>query len=235
MEREGLLRPGQFPGRDQDRQRFLFADPLFSNAAALDLSPRSNSPTIDAGFATVGGFSAVDINGRRRPEGDAPDIGAYEYVAQSNGQGLDANQKRRAEQLTSIFENDTTELQYGYIEALGDGRGYTAGRAGFTTATSDLLDVVERYTARKAGNLLAPYLPRLREIDQFHSSATSGRTGFPIAWQNSAADPIFRQVQDEVVTETYYVPAVAHWNELGLHSARSAWRRSTTRSFSRRR
>jgi Glycosyl hydrolase family 46 len=48
--------------------------------------------------------------------------------------GLTPDQKRRAEQLTSIFENDTTELQYAYVEDLHDGRGITAGRAGFNAA-----------------------------------------------------------------------------------------------------
>ena len=37
---------------------------------------------------------------------------------------------------------------------------------GFTTATGDFLDVVERYTARVPSNPLAPFLPRLRELDQ---------------------------------------------------------------------
>ncbi len=54
--------------------------------------------------------------------------------------GLNKDQKRRAEQLTSIFENGKTEIQYGYVEALDDGRGF--GRAGFTTATGDALEVV---------------------------------------------------------------------------------------------
>jgi Glycosyl hydrolase family 46/Right handed beta helix region len=201
----------------------LFADPLFTDAAAANFFPLSNSPTIDAGNTTAGHYAPVDFNGRHRPDGGAPDIGAYEYVAPNPfpGQGLDASQKLRAEQLTSIFENDTTELQYAYVQALGDGRGYTAGRAGFTTATHDLLDVVERYTAQVPGNELAPFLPRLRQLDRLGSSATTGLSGFPRAWQDSAADPIFRAVQDEVVDETYYWPAVAHWNELGLHTALS--------------
>jgi hypothetical protein len=41
--------------------------------------------------------------------------------------------KTIADQMVSVFENETTSLQYGYIENLNDGRGYTAGRAGFVT------------------------------------------------------------------------------------------------------
>ena len=47
--------------------------------------------------------------------------------------------------LVSSAENSDTDysLQYGYIEDIGDGRGYTAGIIGFTTGTGDLPDVVE--------------------------------------------------------------------------------------------
>src|SRR5882724_9316825 len=71
---------------------------------------------------------------------------------------------RRADQIISVFENDTLELQYGYTEALEDGRGLTAGRAGFTTATGDLVLVVERYVSRVPDTPLKHYLPRLKEL-----------------------------------------------------------------------
>lgn len=47
--------------------------------------------------------------------------------------------------LVSSAENSDTDysLQYGYIEDIGDGRGYTAGIIGFTTGIGDLPDVVE--------------------------------------------------------------------------------------------
>ena len=47
--------------------------------------------------------------------------------------GLTVVQKHRADQLISIFENGIPEIQYGYAEDLDDGRGITAGRAGFCT------------------------------------------------------------------------------------------------------
>src|SRR3954454_6473988 len=70
---------------------------------------------------------------------------------------VDPERKHRAAQITSSFENSTLELQYGYIDNIGDGRGITAGRAGFTSATGDLLLLVQRYTKAKPGNVLAPY------------------------------------------------------------------------------
>lgn len=47
--------------------------------------------------------------------------------------------------LVSSAENSDMDysLQYGYIEDIGDGRGYTGGIIGFTTGTGDLPDVVE--------------------------------------------------------------------------------------------
>ena len=48
-------------------------------------------------------------------------------------------------QLISVFENDTITLSFDYVEALGDGRGYTCG-LGFTTGTGDAYEVVNAYT-----------------------------------------------------------------------------------------
>ena len=55
--------------------------------------------------------------------------------------GITFTQEQRiiADQIMSVFENDTPAIQYGYAENLHDGRGVTAGRAGFTSATGDML------------------------------------------------------------------------------------------------
>ena len=53
----------------------------------------------------------------------------------------------------------------GYAAELGDGRGVTFGRAGFTSGTSDGLLVVRRYAdVAPANNTLARYLPVLRRL-----------------------------------------------------------------------
>jgi hypothetical protein len=197
----------------------IFGDPEFVDGSAGNFQLQAGSSAIDAGSAVRGRFAATDFTGRSRDDG-TPDIGAFEYIAPdpNAGQGLSADQKLRAEELTSLFENDTIDLQYAYVEALNDGRGYTAGRAGFCTGTGDLLDVVERYTAEVPGNPLAPFLPRLLQLAQAHSGSTSGLGGFVQAWQTAANDPAFRAVQDQVVDETYYQPAVDNWVDLGMHS-----------------
>jgi chitosanase len=129
---------------------------------------------------------------------------------------LSTAQKKRADMLISIFENSTLELQYAYVENIKDGRGYTAGRAGFCSGTGDMLIVVERYVKAAPGNLLAKYLPRLRELAKTSSDSAEGLDGFPTAWEKSAADPLFRAAQDSVSDELYYIPALKLGQKLGL-------------------
>jgi chitosanase len=132
------------------------------------------------------------------------------------GTGLTPVQKRRAEALTSVFENGTPTLQYAYTEKLGDGRGITAGRAGFTSGTGDLLEVVERYAKQVPATPLAKYLPRLRVLAQKESGDTTGLEGLEKAWATAAKDPKFRAAQDAVVDKEYFGPAMKHADDLGL-------------------
>jgi chitosanase len=125
-------------------------------------------------------------------------------------------QRVLADQIISVFENNTPIIDYAYAENLDDGRGITAGRAGFTSATGDMLLVIERYTERIPGNPLAGYLPRLRELAAAESGSVEGLESLEDAWRTSAEDSIFLEVQDEIVDEEYYWPAVEHAEELGL-------------------
>lgn len=122
--------------------------------------------------------------------------------------GLNKDQKRRAEQLTSIFKNGTTEIQYGYVEPLDDGRGYTCGRAGFTTAAGDALEVVEVYTKAVPNNKLKKYLPELRRLAKEESDDISNLKGFASAWRSLGNDKDFRAAQDKVNDRLYYQPAM---------------------------
>jgi chitosanase len=132
---------------------------------------------------------------------------------------MNPDQKRRAEQLTSLFENDTIELQYDYAEDIHDGRGITSGRAGFTTRTGDALEVVELYTQQKPDNGLAGFLPELRRLADANSGDTSNLEGYIEAWKEAAGDPVFRSVQDQIVDKDYYQPSVKHSEDAGLQTA----------------
>ncbi len=104
---------------------------------------------------------------------------------------------------------------------LDDGRGYTAGRIGFTTGTGDAYTVVQRYTDRVPDNMLAKYLPRMQVLRDDESDSVSGLEGFPKAWAEAAKDSRFRAVQDEISDEVYYNPAMAAADDLGLKYALS--------------
>jgi chitosanase len=124
--------------------------------------------------------------------------------------------KHRAAQITSSFENSTLELQYDYVENIGDGRGLTAGRAGFTSATGDLLLLVRRYSAVESDNVLVRYLPALEAVNG--TDSVRGLGGFPDAWEEAAKDPDFRRLQDQLVDDLYFDPAMRMAADLGIET-----------------
>jgi chitosanase len=121
------------------------------------------------------------------------------------------------EEMISVFENGSTSFNYDEIEDLNDGRGYTAGRAGFTTKEGDLLQVVEAYDLARPNNALSGFIPILRKVGGTRS--TEGLEGLPAAWEQAASDdPLFRQAQDQVSEELYYGPAMKRADGLNLQS-----------------
>ncbi len=133
--------------------------------------------------------------------------------------GLSPEQRHRADALISVFENGTPDIQYGYAEDIRDGRGITAGRAGFTTATGDALAVVQRYVSLNPQSPLAKYLPVLTKLAQQSSDQTSDLAGFTSAWKKAVQDPAFRAVQDQLTNELYFNPAMQKADRIGLKTA----------------
>jgi chitosanase len=123
--------------------------------------------------------------------------------------GLDGRRKKEtAFELLSSAENSTLSwrTEFGYIEDLGDGRGYTAGIVGFCSGTSDMLEAVSEYARRRPDNVLTRYLPALRTVDGSDSHAGLD-PGFPAAWRAAASDPIFQKVQEDARDWMYFDPA----------------------------
>ncbi|OON71727.1 chitosanase [Streptomyces tsukubensis] len=136
----------------------------------------------------------------------------------AGGGGLAAPAKKElAQRLVSSAENSSLDwrAQYGYIEDIGDGRGYTAGIIGFTTGTHDLLTLVERYTRERPDNGLARFLPALRGVDgsDSHEGLDPGFTG---AWAREARGRAFRAAQDAERDRIYFDPAVRAARRDGL-------------------
>lgn len=131
--------------------------------------------------------------------------------------GLTPDQRKKADEIISAFENGTTTLQYDYAENLNDGRGVTAGRAGFTTFDGDALKVIQAYTDKVPNNPLAKFIPTLQQLSNGNAD-TSGlpEADYIAAWKSAATDQTFRDVQDQQVNERYYNPAMTDAAQEGL-------------------
>ncbi|MFE9452114.1 chitosanase [Streptomyces sp. NPDC006739] len=134
--------------------------------------------------------------------------------------GLDDPAKKEiAMQLVSSAENSSLDwkAQYKYIEDIGDGRGYTAGIIGFCSGTGDMLDLVQLYTDRRPGNVLAKYLPALRRVNGSDSHAGLD-PDFPKDWRKAAQDTAFQQAQNDERDRVYFNPAVKQGKADGLRA-----------------
>ncbi|GAA3356935.1 chitosanase [Streptomyces antimycoticus] len=146
---------------------------------------------------------------------DAHRHSAHKAVAASNLD--DPAKKEIAMKLVSSAENSSLDWrgQFQYIEDIGDGRGYTAGIIGFCSGTGDMLELVEYYTQQKPGNVLAKYLPALRDVD-----GTDSHDGldpnFTKDWKKAAADKAFQDAQEHERDRVYFNPAVQQGKGDGL-------------------
>ncbi|MEV7140838.1 chitosanase [Streptomyces tauricus] len=147
-----------------------------------------------------------------------PTLAGTPATAAAAAPGLDDPAKKEiAMKLVSSAENSSLDwkAQYGYIEDIGDGRGYTAGIIGFCSGTHDMLDLVELYTRRKPGNPLAGYLPALRRVDGTDSHEGLD-PGYPDAWRRAAQDQVFKQAQNDERDRVYFNPAVQRGKADGI-------------------
>jgi chitosanase len=138
--------------------------------------------------------------------------------AAHRGAGLASpREKEIAMELVSSAENSTLDWrrEFGYIEDIGDGRGYTGGLIGFCSGTGDMLALVRSYVAAAARNPLAPFLPALRKVDGTASHRGLGAP-FVAAWKRAAQDPVFRRMQMRELDRVYFDPAVRRAKADGL-------------------
>lgn len=116
--------------------------------------------------------------------------------------------------LVSSAENSTIDYskEYGYIQDIGDGRGYTAGIIGFTSGTGDMLDVVRRYTQLKPDNELSKYIPALKSVVWTDSHKGLGEA-FVKAWKEAATTDEMIQAQNDILNQQYMNPAIEYAGE----------------------
>lgn len=173
---------------------------------------------LTAGFAALGAGAAYQNRLDRIEAEETADA----------GEGLrDPDVLYRAEQIISSFENSDLEIKYAYAEELEDGRGITAGRAGFTSETGDLLQVVQVYAAmgNEDSQLVTEYLPELEiineaiENDEEPPANVLDAEGFIKVWKETAKEQDLKEAQDAVYKELYLDPALRLADEIGIKSA----------------
>jgi len=145
-------------------------------------------------------------------------------------QSVELSDKQRsvADKIISIFENGTTTIQYDYAEVNpGDEEhGITAGRLGFTSATGDMLELLEHdYNVAPLSGYLEE-LKRLNELyienDYILSDDPEGSMnvkyldGLIEDWKKESKKPAFQHAQDKYLDEHYYHPALEEAREIGL-------------------
>ncbi|GAB5590949.1 hypothetical protein Unana1_05849 [Umbelopsis nana] len=139
-------------------------------------------------------------------------------------ESIDTHTTKMAQLITNVFENGNTIMGYAYVEALGDGRGFTSGYIGFTTGTNDALAVINQYTQRKPKNALAKYVPELTRLSKLkfcdkHRNDTNKLTTYHKDWTHTACtDPTFVQTQLDVGHAMYLKPALKYAASVGVKS-----------------
>ncbi|KAJ1664957.1 hypothetical protein EV178_003636 [Coemansia sp. RSA 1646] len=120
--------------------------------------------------------------------------------------------------ITGIYENGDTDVHYSYCENLDDGRGYTAGIAGFCTGTGDAWMVIQEYK-KLTGSYgdFASMASKLRKYADDENDSTRGIKNYCNVWKSlGKSDKNFQKAQDSIRDQLYYYPAEKAANKLGL-------------------
>ena len=215
---------------------FALALAVTSGVAGCTSSPDETSqdvptttPTTDEATITDRESSGGSPSGGSSGGGDSAQGGTRDP-----GSDLALVQKRKAQMLTSFWENDTTVFQYAFARNNNDGYGYTSGRVGFTTSTGDSWEVVLCFDAAftGAGNLMKKYEAALKALhDRMVSSGSiqpdisrlDAIGNYTADWRatanNPATAPAFNGCQDRIVDVTYWAPTAPVMKKWGLGTA----------------
>lgn len=118
-----------------------------------------------------------------------------------------------AVQMTNSAEKASLTPLYGAISNLNNDQGYTGGIADFTTASGDMLRLVQQYAVEKpSGNTLTTFITGLQQCADIGPGPGAGPaavanlgTAFTNAWTAAAnTDQIFRKVQRDFRRQLYW-------------------------------
>ncbi|KAJ2781078.1 hypothetical protein H4R18_003073 [Coemansia javaensis] len=120
--------------------------------------------------------------------------------------------------ITNVYENGDTDFHYDYCENLGDGRGITAGIAGFCTGTADAWQVIQEYHKLTGGkDDFSPMDSVLAKYAKSGSDSAAGLERYCDVWGKlGKSDVKFQHAQDLVRDKLYYVPSQEEADKLRL-------------------
>lgn len=134
--------------------------------------------------------------------------------------------------LISLPENSTPRWwkNYDYIEALHDGRGYTATLFGACSGTGDLLMILQALQRIEPDHPLTEFVPALKKA---RGDDIKGLKGMEKAIKGLGSDPAWRQAVWEVYVKLYWSFAAAFADKTGDCSKRPGPKMTTplTRGF----
>ncbi|KAJ2760887.1 hypothetical protein IWQ56_005382 [Coemansia nantahalensis] len=123
-----------------------------------------------------------------------------------------------AMRITNIYENGDTAFHYDYCEDLKDGRGYTAGIAGFCTGTADAWEVIQEYHRMTGGkDDFSPMDGTLSKLAKSGGASVAGLSDYCEVWEKlGKSDTKFQKAQDAIRDQMYLYPSQKAADKLGL-------------------
>ncbi|KAJ2356785.1 hypothetical protein IWW50_002382 [Coemansia erecta] len=143
--------------------------------------------------------------------------GAFATLATVNAT-LCGCSKDIALRITNIYENGDTDFHYDYCEDIKDGRGFTAGIAGFCTATGDAWELIQEYHKLTGGNDdFSPMDAVLAKYAASDNESTVGLEDYCKVWANlGKTDTKFQSLQDSLRDKLYFTPSQVLADQVGL-------------------
>ncbi|MBC7753601.1 MAG: chitosanase [Moraxellaceae bacterium] len=136
---------------------------------------------------------------------------------------LTPSQQKVAEQVVSIFENDTPRIQYDYVEKLKDWkeRGLTFGRSGFTSC-QDGFQVLQQIQKSDRAHELVQFLPLMKSAaDGSISCSSSVRSlqarNFISLFKKYGNQILVKKAQDDIYQLRYLNPTLELMKKYNLN------------------
>jgi chitosanase len=125
--------------------------------------------------------------------------------ARTRTRQVDAVLEKKIKSISNVFEVGRPEPDFGYVEDLHDGRGYTVTNYGFCTSTGEVSRLIRRYAASAKHTPLRRFLDVLPPV----RGGSSTPDDFPEAWHSEATrSQTLAGVCDREADRLFFKPAM---------------------------